>query len=120
MRQVTLYTGLAVLVILMAGIFAVLFQVARHGVTVNVTGQVSLANSTTGVSGTVDLVMADPVHLVATGPDEGAVPTALSLATCPKCGGGMIPVRFNLISGEIEWRCLKCGYTVSSQAGSSP
>jgi len=120
MKQTVLAIGLAALVLLMAGVFALLFQVARSGVTVNVTGAVSLANPTTGVSGTVTLAMPDAVNLVATGPDHGAVPTALAFATCPKCGGSMIPVRFNLITGEIEWQCLDCGFTVNAQSGSSP
>jgi len=119
-KQTVVTAALIALVLLMAGVFALLFQVARNGVTMNVTGAVSLENATTGVSGTVKLDMPDAVNLVATGPDHGAVPTALAFATCPKCGGSMIPVRFNLITGEIEWECLDCGYTVNGQPGNTP
>lgn len=31
--------------------------------------------------------------------------------SCPRCGQGLlIPVRFNLLSGAITWRCSLCGY----------
>jgi ribosomal protein S27AE len=120
MKQAVLYVGLAAMVLLMAGIFALLFQVTRNGVPVNVTGAVSLANATTGVTGTVKLDVPEAINLVATGPDKGAVPADLALATCPKCGGSMIPVRFNLITGAIEWKCLQCGYTVTAESGTSP
>jgi len=110
--------------ILLIGILAillfVLIDIDQHGVTIHVTGRVNLANPGTGVLGKVNLVMNQPVSLVATGPGNAPIPANLAVATCPKCGGSMVPVRWNPITGEIEWRCLECGYTTKGVSESSP
>lgn len=32
---------------------------------------------------------------------------------CPRCGEGvLLPVNWNLLTGEISWRCTSCGHTV--------
>lgn len=96
---------------LLAGLLFILVEINREGVTIHLAGQIELANATTGVTGEVSLVMSEPVSLVATGTSEAPIPANLSVLTCPQCGGSMLPVRWNLWNGEIEWRCLDCGYT---------
>ncbi|MGQ9699850.1 MAG: hypothetical protein ACUVQS_02105 [Candidatus Bipolaricaulaceae bacterium] len=41
---------------------------------------------------------------------EGPVQADTGLLRCPRCGEGtLLPVRINLFSGEIRWRCTTCG-----------
>ena len=41
---------------------------------------------------------------------EGPVHVETDLLRCPSCGKGLLlPVRWNLLSGAITWRCLACG-----------
>ncbi len=113
MTKFLLAAGFVVLVGIMSALLAVLIDIDRHGVTVNIGGKVNLTGSTPGTLGKVNLTMEKPVALVATGPDNAPVPANLSIATCPKCGGSMVPVRWNLLTGEIVWKCLECGYTTT-------
>jgi len=32
----------------------------------------------------------------------------------------MLPVRFNVINGEITWKCTECGYTIKGDGDQSP
>ncbi len=118
MRQIALSVAFITLIGLLVGMLFILVQINRQGLTINIKGQVKLADATTGVMGKVSLVMEEPVNLIATGPDKEAIPANLSVAPCPQCGGSMVPVRWYPLSGEIEWRCLECGYT--SEAPETP
>ncbi len=41
---------------------------------------------------------------------EGPVQAETGLLRCPRCGEGLLlPVRLNLFSGAITWRCAVCG-----------
>ncbi len=111
MSKFLLIAGFVVLIGVLAALLAVLIDIDRHGVTVNISGQVDLAKDKTGALGKVDLVMGKPVNLIATGPGNAPIPANLAVVTCPKCGGPMVPVRWNPLTGEITWQCLKCGYT---------
>ena len=111
MSKILLATGFVVLIGILAALLTVLIDIDRHGVTVNIAGQVDLAKDKTGALGKVDLVMGKPVSLIATGPGNAPIPANLAVATCPKCGGSMVPIRWNPFTGEIVWQCLKCGYT---------
>jgi hypothetical protein len=110
MRGIAISVALIVLIGLLATVLAVLWQINRDGVTLHLSGQVGLAD-TTGVAGEVSLVMSEPVNLIATGPQETPIPANLSVVPCPQCGGNMLPIRWNLFSGEIQWRCLECGFS---------
>jgi len=57
----------------------------------------------------IQIEMPEAVQLVASGPDGGAVPVELEFISCSSCGGTMVPVRWNLWTGEIEWVCPTCG-----------
>lgn len=118
MRQIALSVAFITLIGLLVGMLFILVQINRQGLTINIKGQVKLADATTGVMGKVSLVMEEPVNLIATGPDKEAIPANLSVASCPQCGGSMVPVRWYPLGGEIEWRCLECGYT--SEAPETP
>ena len=111
MTRYALVAGFLVVVGLLATILFFLVGLQHEGITIHVSGQVDLANSDTGSLGKVNLVMDKPVNLIATGPNSAAIPANFSVATCPKCGGSMIPIRWNPITGEIIWQCLNCGYT---------
>ncbi len=40
---------------------------------------------------------------------EGPVQAETGLLLCPLCGkGSLIPVRWNILSGAIHWRCAQC------------
>ena len=116
MKQIAIVAATLAVICLLAGILVVLIQVGRTGVTVNVTGRVGLENATGGI----DLTMPTPVNLVATGPESEPIPADLSIFRCPKCGGTMLPVRFNVLNGEITWRCTECGYTITGDKELSP
>jgi predicted RNA-binding Zn-ribbon protein involved in translation (DUF1610 family) len=112
MKQIAVTAAAIALIGLLVGMLIVLIQFSKDGLTVHVSGEVGLANATTGVSGQVNLVMPEPVNLIATGPDKEPIPTDVSILRCPECGGDMIPVRYNLFTGDITWRCTDCGYTI--------
>ncbi|HHR86342.1 hypothetical protein J7K60_05300 [Candidatus Bipolaricaulota bacterium] len=116
MRQIVIIAATAAVIVLLVGILAAIIHLERAGITVNVTGSVGLENATGGI----DLSMPQPVNLVATGPENQPVPADLSIFRCPKCGGTMLPVRFNVINGEITWKCTKCGYTIKGDGEQSP
>jgi len=116
MKQIATVAATLAVIFLLAGILVVLIHVGRTGITVNVTGRVGLENATSGI----DLTMPTPVNLVATGPESAPIPADLSIFRCPKCGGTMLPVRFNVINGEITWKCTECGYTISGDGEQSP
>ncbi|UCF10622.1 MAG: hypothetical protein JSW65_02815 [Candidatus Bipolaricaulota bacterium] len=100
--------------IVLVGILILLVHFAQVGLTVNVRGDVSLGGEPTGVTGEVRLVMEDAVTMVTTGPDAGPVPVALSPTDCPQCGGPLLPIRWQPLSGEIEWQCAECDLTVGA------
>jgi hypothetical protein len=110
--------ALGAIAVLLIAILAVLLTIVLRGVQIEHTGYVTLA----GMSEGVELRMADPVtlrvpetvHMVATGADGDAIPVDLSFATCPACGGAMIPVRLNLWTGKIDWVCPACGETTTA------
>ena len=119
MKGIVLSVALIVLIGLLATVLVLLWQINREGVTVHLSGQVKLADAT-GVAGEVSLVMSEPVSLIATGPQETPIPANLSVVPCPQCGGNMLPIRWNLFSGEIQWRCLECGFSTKQTPVAGP
>ncbi len=119
MHKYAIYGAFIVLVALLSTLLFVLVDIDRNGITLNISGRVDLTDSATGTLGKVNLVMDKPVSLIATGPGSAAIPASLTVATCPKCGGSMVPVRWNPLTGEIVWQCLECGYTTKDLPDSS-
>jgi len=120
MRGIAISVALIVLIGLLATVLVFLWEINREGVTVHLSGQVKLVDTTTGVAGEVSLVMSEPVSLIASGPQDTPIPANLSVVPCPQCGGNMLPIRWNLFSGEIQWRCLECGYSTKQIPAASP
>jgi hypothetical protein len=93
--------------VLLLAILAVLVFIAVNGIRIEHTGVVSL----TGLTDRMQLVLAEPVQLeisqpallTVVGPTGSAVPLQLGLTTCPAGGEPLLPTRWNLWSGEIEW-----------------
>jgi hypothetical protein len=105
--------------IVLAAVLFMLVSISLNGLDIRIHGDMDLAqlgNQIT-VHLTADepftLTMPQPVPLEATGPDGEAIPATLSLATCPVCGGPMLPSKWNPWTGRIVWSCPACGETVS-------
>jgi ribosomal protein S27AE len=111
MKQLAIVTAAVVVIAILIGILITVIHLSMDGITVTVTGNVGLENPTGGI----DLSMSAPVNLVATGQDGAAIPADLAIFRCPKCGGTMLPVHFNVINGEITWKCTTCGYTIDNE-----
>jgi hypothetical protein len=120
MKQTALAIAAVALIAVLAAILIVLIQLSRNGLTINVSGEVDLSGTTTGVTGDVQLHMSDNVNLVATGPGDRPIETNLSMAPCPVCSGRMIPTRWSLWDGEITWRCLDCGHITGANPEKAP
>ncbi len=116
MKQIATVTATIVVIFLLIGILVALIHVSRTGITINVTGKVGLENA----AGGIDLSMPNPVNLIATGPENKPVPADLSVFRCPKCGGTMLPVKVNMLTGDITWKCTECGYTLKGDNDKSP
>lgn len=107
--------ALVACIALLGAILLVMVSIGRSGLTVHVAGTVNLSEVgdelriELSMDAPVALSLEQPAQLVATGPDGAAIPATFSLATCPVCGGSMVPNRWNLWTGEIEWICPSCG-----------
>lgn len=101
---------------LLLAILLLLLGIGRNGVRIELAGDVHVTGMPEEVvlsmSDSVGLVMEEPGHLITTGPDGSAIPTVVSLLPCPECGASMLPVRWSLWSGEIEWACPVCAERV--------
>jgi len=97
---------------LLLGILLVLVGIGRHGVRIELAGDVNVTGMHDTVRLSIDepvpLVMEEPARLMTTGADGEAVPVTVSLLSCPECGAPMLPVRWSPWSGEIEWACTVC------------
>ncbi|MFC2083206.1 hypothetical protein ACFLSG_04125 [Candidatus Bipolaricaulota bacterium] len=99
---------------LLVAILIMLVSISRNGLNIRLSGDINLSDvsDTLTVELTMDeaivLAMPQPVQMFTTGPDGEAIPAALSLATCPTCGGSMLPSKWNPWSGQIEWTCPAC------------
>ncbi len=99
---------------LLAAILAVLIVIALHGLRISYEGQVRMV----GIPGEIALRVAEPVVLTlpggatldatVSGVQSAPVPVAFASATCPTCGRAMVPVRYDLLTGEIRWACPAC------------
>jgi hypothetical protein len=115
MREAVRTAAFALTICLLAAILAVLLLITTQGIRIEHTGSVAL----TGMADDVSLRMADPVVLqmpdaVQLNATSNEFPISLDLVSCPECGGAMLPVRWNLWTGEIEWACPACGATASA------
>ena len=109
--------GIVVVVGLLAAILAFLISIARNGVHIDYAGQVKVVGMPEEIAlrlaEPVELQMPDGTTLTATvsGVQSQPLPIAFASAICPTCGGAMLPVRFDVLTGEIKWACPRCGAT---------
>lgn len=102
------WATLVAVVALLGAALTILFVIGREGATLHVTGIPS--EITLRMIEPVALVMPDGARLSATVEGAAAIPVELSLAfpICATCGEPMVPVRYNLLSGKIDWACPHC------------
>jgi hypothetical protein len=121
MNKTTVSIALAAIIVLLIAVLAALATIAWRGIRIEHAGSVTLAGMTEDVRlrmvDPVTLEMPEPAHLVTTGADGDAIPVDLSLPACPACGGPMVPVRWNLWTGRIDWVCPACGETMTASPG---
>jgi hypothetical protein len=98
----------------LAAILVFLVSVSRDGIRISISGDIRAL----GIPQEITLRIAEPVLLsmpdgttlaaTVTGAKTGPVALAFSTALCPTCGSSMLPVRFNVLTGKIEWACSQC------------
>ncbi len=123
MYRVLLVLGLFLVAGLLGAFLFLGLKIAREGVPVRLSEPVSLPKP-------LEVQLAGPVTLSAPLQVEvekislslperfsvslaGPVEAQVDLLRCPKCQNGtLIPVRWNLLTGEITWRCSSCGHEI--------
>jgi len=114
---------LVIVVGLLAALLAMVVGLSTRGLTVRLAGPVALQDPVeVSVRGTIALH--EPLEvtvaelaldlpqplLVETSPSGMGVRAAIEGLSCPQCEKGLLlPVRWNLFTGEITWRCTACG-----------
>ena len=99
---------------LLAAILVFLVSVSRNGIHISYSGDVRIVGIPQEIAVRMDepilLSMPDGTTLAATvsGAEAGPVTLAFASALCPTCGSSMLPVRFNVITGKIDWACPQC------------
>ncbi len=115
-RVVMILALLASLILSLAILF-MLVSISINGLNIRLGGDINLSELSDHI--TVELTMDEPIALaipqplqmVVAGPDEEPIPATLSFATCPNCGGSMLPSKWTPWNGRIEWVCPACGET---------
>lgn len=110
-----------ILIALLTSLLVIGIGLARHGIRVQLAEPIRIAGPLT-VGGTI--AVEEPIAVTMEGveirlpqPVSVELPTStldvratLGGAPCPRCGEGvLLPVRWNLLTGEITWRCTACG-----------
>ncbi len=92
---------------LLAGLLVALLGLMEHGVTLRLDGPVELAGEPQTQKLIVDLRLTEPVRAELGGPLD--MRASIQGTACPDCdGGALLPIRWNLLTGEITWRCMGC------------
>lgn len=112
--------ALAAIALLLVAILAVLITLAWRGLRIDHTGTVAIGGMSDAIplemTGPITLTMPEPARLIATGPDGAPILAEFAVLSCPTCGGGMVPTRWNLLTGKIDWVCPSCGETITAPA----
>lgn len=111
--------GVVAVLGLLVVIVALLATIARNGVRITYSGDIRVV----GMPAEIGLRMAEPIVLTmpdgttlaatVSGVQSQPLPIAFASALCSDCGAAMLPVRYDVLSGKIEWACPKCGATSS-------
>jgi hypothetical protein len=102
---------------LLAAIMVFLVSISRNGIHIEYSGDVRVIGMPQEIAlrlaEPVTLTMPDGAKLTATVSGAQSAPVALAFSDilCPECGGSMLPVRFNVLTGKIDWACPRCGAT---------
>lgn len=104
---------------LLAALLVLALGLVTHGITVRVSGPIPLSQpvemeGTIAVRGPIEvgtLTLSFPQPVAVEVPSGTlAVRASLDSLACPHCGvGTLLPVKWSLLTGEISWRCSRCG-----------
>lgn len=115
-----LAVGLTIIVGLLTALFVIVLSLATRGISVQLTEPIRISGPL-AIGG--NITVQEPIA-VAVEAMEIRVPQPVSVelpgspldvratfgAPCPQCGKGvLLPVRWNVLTGEITWRCTACG-----------
>lgn len=108
---------------LLGAMLWVLLGLATRGIPIRLAGDVALREPL-GVNVRVELALPQPISVELAQPVAAVIPQPLTVEAnpggmdvratlaalvCPRCGEGpLVPVRWNLFTGEVTWRCLNC------------
>ncbi len=115
--RIIIILALLATIAMLCAILFMLVSISRNGLNIRLGGDLSfgeLADPITvqlTMDESVALTLAQPIQMVAAGPNGDPIPATLSLALCPTCGGAMLPSKWNLWDGHIEWTCPTCDLT---------
>jgi hypothetical protein len=123
MNRWVLGGALAIVMGLLGALLVMVAGLTTRGLTVRLAGPVALQDPL-GVTLQGEIALHEPVEVavadvavrspqplvVEMTPTELGVRAAIEGLSCPQCEEGLlIPVRWNLFTGEIVWRCTACG-----------
>lgn len=121
MNRWVLGTACAVFVGLLASLLAIAILLATRGISVHLSEPIHISGPLI-VGGAISVeepiaVTMDAVEIRVPEPVSVELPLSalnvqatLAGAPCPHCAEGvLLPVRWNLFTGEITWRCTVCG-----------
>ncbi len=98
----------------LAAILVFVISLSRDGIRISYSGDVRIVGIPQEIRLRLDepvlLSMPDGTTLAATvaGAQTEPVRVAFASAVCPVCGSPMLPVRFSVLTGKIEWACPQC------------
>jgi len=119
--RIVIILALLASVVLLSAILFLLVSISRNGLHLDLGGNITLGEL--GDRITVELKIDEPitvgldqpVQMFASGPNGDPIPVTLGTASCPTCGGSMLPSKWNIWDGRIEWICPVCGDTAASR-----
>lgn len=121
MYRVLIVLGLFLVAGVLSAFLFLGFKIMREGIPVRLSERVSLPRPLeVQLVGPVSLttpLQVEVAKISLSFPDNFFVslsqPVEVDLLRCPQCRSGtLLPVRWNLLTGEILWRCSSCGYEI--------
>ncbi len=115
--------GIALVIVigLLASLVVIVVGLATRGISVqlaepirisgplSIGGTIAVQEPIVVTMGTMEIRVPQPVS-VELPSDTLDVRAMLGGAPCPRCGEGvLLPMKWNLFTGEITWRCTACG-----------
>ncbi|HAF70057.1 MAG: hypothetical protein XD60_0321 [Acetothermia bacterium 64_32] len=109
------WLGLGLLLVvagLLGALLVVLLGMGERGIALYLSGPIEIQGATGPQELRVVLSLEGPIEVQAGGQAEASLRTTLEGIPCPGCEEGvMVPVKWNPFTGELTWRCPRCGYT---------